>query len=69
MPQLVLPIFLSECKYINNQVGFQKRESRAYYFHGLLPVFSHDKDDQESFRISIFEFRISNLVAARGHAR
>lgn len=50
MPQLVLPLFSPDCKLINNQVGFEKIGSRIYYFHGRLPVFSHEEDDLESFR-------------------
>ena len=50
MPQMQLPIFPPGLTFINRQIGFEKKEGRIYYFHGLLPVFSHDKDDLESFR-------------------
>ena len=62
MPQLVLPIFSPECKHINNQVGFQKIKGRIYYFHGLLPVFSHDEDDLESFRFITSQLVINGNV-------
>ena len=62
MSQLILPIFPPECKYINNQVGVQKIESRVYYFHGLLPVFGHDEDDQESFRFFTSQLVIDGHV-------
>ncbi|MEI7590246.1 MAG: helix-turn-helix domain-containing protein [Deltaproteobacteria bacterium] len=50
MPQLHLPIFPSGLTYINNQIGVEKKDGRIYYFHGLLPVFSHEEKDIESFR-------------------
>ena len=50
MPQLHLPIFPQGITYINNQIGVEMKDGRVYYFHGLLPVFSHDEKDIESFR-------------------
>ena len=50
MPQTLLPIFPPGLTFINRQIGFEKKDGRIYYFHGLLPVFSHDEDDLESFR-------------------
>lgn len=50
MHQMQLPIFPPGLTFINRQIGFEKKDGRIYYFHGLLPVFSHDEDDLESFR-------------------
>jgi len=50
MPQLHLPIFPQGLTYINNQIGVERKDGMVYYFHGLLPVFSHDEKDIESFR-------------------
>lgn len=50
MPQILLPIFPPGLTFINPRVGFEKKDGRIYYFHGLLPVFSHDEMDLESFR-------------------
>ena len=50
MPQTLLPIFPPGLTFINRQIGFEKKDGRIYYFHGILPVFSHDEDDLESFR-------------------
>ena len=50
MPQLQLPIFPAGLTLINRQVGFERKDDRIYYFHGLLPVFSHAVDDLKSFR-------------------
>lgn len=50
MPQIQLPIFPPGSTFINRQIGFENRDGRIYYFHGILPVFSHDEGDLESFR-------------------
>ncbi len=57
MPQLMLPIFPNGLTYINELIGFEKKDGRVFYFHGLLPVFSHDDGDLQSFR-----FIVSQLV-------
>lgn len=50
MPQLHLPIFPAGLTYINQQIAVEKKDGKVYYFHGLLPVFSHQEQDTESFR-------------------
>ena len=62
MPQLQLPIFPDGLTHINNLIGFEKREGRVYYFHGILPVFSHEEDDIESFRFIISQLVVSGNV-------
>lgn len=51
MPQLTLPIFPEESTPINFAVAVEKRDGIVYYFHGLLPVFSHKESDVKSFRM------------------
>ena len=58
MPQMLLPIFPVGMNYINDHIGFQEQEGMVYYFHGMMPVFSHAKEDLASFR-----FITSQLVA------
>lgn len=62
MPQLQLPIFPTGLIPINNLIGFEKREGRVYYFHGILPVFSHEEDDIESFRFITSQLVVSGNV-------
>jgi hypothetical protein len=59
MHQMPLPIFAPGLSFINRQIGFEKKDGRIYYFQGLFSVFSHDKEDLESFR-----FITSQLVQA-----
>jgi transposase len=62
MIQAVLPIFPPGANEINNQVGFQERDGRIYYFHGQFPVFSHEKSDINSFRYITAQFHLSGHV-------
>ena len=62
MPQMVLPIFPSDMTFINELIGFQKNEGRVYYFHGQLPVYSHDEDDINSFRFITSQLVVSGNV-------
>ncbi len=47
---MLLPIFPPGLNYINDHVGFEERDGQVYYFHGMMPVFSHAKEDLASFR-------------------
>ena len=62
MPQMQLPIFPAGLTHINNLIGFEKREGRVYYFYGILPVFSHEEDDIESFRFITSQLVVSGNV-------
>lgn len=51
MGQTLLPIFPSESTQINEVLSFVKREGTLWYFHGCMPVFSHDEKDYRSFNM------------------
>lgn len=51
MLQTQLPLFSDEATLINSILGVQKKEDTVYYFNGQMPIFSHHKDDYESFRL------------------
>ncbi len=50
MPQLQLPIFHDGVNPITNDIGYEKRDSSIVYYCGMMPVFSHQEDDLDSFR-------------------
>lgn len=64
MPQTLLPIYPSGLIFINPRIGFEKKDGRIYYFHGLLPVFSHDESDLESFRFITSQLVVGGNVKA-----
>ena len=51
MPQMQLPIFPAGFTAINNNIGFQDIDGKVGYFYGHLPVFQHETDDIQSFRL------------------
>jgi len=51
MPQTLLPIFAEESTPINDVLSFEKRDGTVWYFHGCMPVFSHDEADHKSFNM------------------
>ena len=63
MPQLVLPIFPQGLTPINELIGFENKDGQIYYYHGLLPVFSHDEGDRQSFRFIMSQLVVSGNVS------
>ena len=57
-----LPLFPPDLTFINRQISFQKKEGRIYYFHGILPLFSHEENDLKSFRLFTSELIVSGNV-------
>lgn len=51
MPQTLLPIFPDESTPINDILSFEKRDGTVWYFHGCMPVFSHEETDHKSFNM------------------
>src|SRR5260370_42450045 len=51
MTQLHLPMFPAGLTAITKDIGFQCESGKVVYFYGHLPVFQHDADDVQSFRL------------------
>lgn len=51
MPQVQLPIFPEGVTQITNELAFQQRDGKVYYFNGYVPVFMHAFDDLATFRL------------------
>ena len=51
MSQMVLPVFPEGVTMITPVLGFEKRDGQMYYFHGMIPIFTHAKDDIRSFQM------------------
>jgi transposase-like protein len=56
MPQLQLPIFPQGMTLINANLGFMRKGNSLTYFYGHMSVFTHDADDQRSFRMITSQF-------------
>lgn len=51
MPEAVLPLFLDGCVPISTMASYEMRDGTVFYFCGSFPVFSHDEDDDRSFKL------------------
>lgn len=49
--QLLLPIFPTGVKYINSSLAVLEEDGTVYYYHGILPIFSHLKNDLSTFKM------------------
>ena len=61
MPQTLLPVYPSDATPINNVISFCKRDGSVYYFHGALPVFTHDEKDWRAFRMFTSQLVVNGL--------
>ena len=59
MPQIQLPIFPPGTTPINQNLGIEKKDGRITYFNGSMPVFVHDEDDLQTFRMITSQFYIN----------
>lgn len=63
MPQAQLPLFPAGFTLINQEVGFQRRDGKVYYFNGQLPVYVHDEADLKSFRLFTTQLVINGAAS------
>ena len=57
-----LPIFSEGVNPITNDVGYQKKENLVVYYCGTMPVFSHEVDDLDSFRMIVSQLYVNGTV-------
>jgi len=51
MAQVQLPVFPFGSCQINDDLGFERRDQQVTYFNGHLPVFTHEAEDLQTFRM------------------
>lgn len=59
MPQMQFPFFPEGATHITPLLAFSKQDGRVTYFHGDMPVFIHDMDDINSFRMITAQFCVN----------
>ena len=62
MGQYQLPLFPAGSTIVTRALSFEQREGKISYFYGLLPIFSHDKDDVATFRMITSQFYVNGYV-------
>jgi hypothetical protein len=63
MPQAQLPLFGEGMTQISDEIAFQRRDGKVYYFNGHLPVFVHEEADLRSFRMFTTQLIINGTVS------
>lgn len=62
MPQILLPLYPKGVTHINSLLAFEEREGVIFYFNGIMPVFQHDKDDIQTFKMIISQFYVTGVA-------
>ena len=59
MPQMQFPFFPEGVTHITPLLAFSKQDGRVTYFNADMPVFFHDAEDIDSFRMITAQFCVS----------
>ena len=59
MPQIQLPFFPEGVTHITPLLAFSRQYGRVTYFNGNMPVFVHDAEDIDSFRMITAQFCVN----------
>jgi len=62
MPQMQFPFFPEGVTHITPQLAFSKQAGRITYFNGDMPVFIHDVEDIDSFRMITAQFCVTGAT-------
>jgi len=59
MPQMQFPFFPEGVTHITPLLAFSRQDGRVTYFNGDMPVFVHDAEDIDSFRMITAQFCVN----------
>lgn len=57
--QKLLPLFSRDVTLINCYIGFANRDGIVYYFNGQMPLFSHEENDLDSFKMFMAQLYVN----------
>ena len=69
MPQLILPMFPQGVTHITGDLAVACEGERVAYFHGALPVFTHERGDVATFRMITSQFVVNGNCQQRDIVR
>jgi transposase-like protein len=69
MPQLILPMFPHGVTHITGDLAVACEGERVAYFHGALPVFTHERGDVATFRMITSQFVVNGNCQQRDIVR
>lgn len=59
MTQIWLPVFPKGINEINDILAYVNEGDNIVYYSGMMPVFTHEKDDIPSFRLILSQFYVN----------
>jgi len=62
MAQRQLPMFPEGSTEITHDLAIEKRDGSVTYFYGTLPIFTHDENDDASFKMITAQFYTNGYV-------
>lgn len=62
MPQICFLIFPPGVTHITGELAFSEENGKVWYFNAMMPVFSHDALDIETFRMITSQFCVNGNV-------
>lgn len=62
MPQMLLPIYPIGVTHITGELAFKVEDNKVWYFNALMPIFSHEVLDTETFRMITSQFCVNGNV-------
>jgi transposase-like protein len=57
--QKLLPLFSRDVTLINSYIGFANRDGIVYYFNGQMPLFRHEQNDLDSFKMFMAQLYVN----------
>ncbi len=69
MPQLQLPVFPEGTTLINPDTGFVKKDNSITCVYGNMPVFTHDVDGMQAFRMITSQLYVNGSASQAGICR
>ncbi len=69
MPQMHLPFFPHGVEHITSELACEKKDGQVTYFNGHMPVFVHDEQDIQTFRMITAQFCINGNATQADIAR
>lgn len=62
MPQMLFPIYPPGVTHITGELAFKVEQEKVWYFNAMMPIFSHQVSDVETFRMITSQFCVNGNV-------
>lgn len=62
MTQMLIPIFPKGVTHINSLIAFICENGVINYFNGMMPIFQHNEDDIQTFKLIMSQFYVTGVA-------